>query len=139
MIDEIGPDRTGIRISPGATLGGIDEGAEGPDLYRHLVAELATLDLAYLHVAQGSHDALLADIRKLWPNALLVNRGNRPREAAGADVEAGLADVAPVARWALANPDFIERFASGAPFNDADPKTFYGGGAEGYVDYPTLA
>lgn len=139
VAEEIGADRTGIRLSPGSTLGGIEEGAEGPDLYRRLVAELVKLDLAYLHVAQGGNDALLAELRKLWPNALLVNRGNRPREKAAADVEVGLADVAPVARWALANPDFVERYRTGAPLNEADPKTFYGGDAKGYVDYPTLA
>ena len=139
VAEDIGADRTGIRLSPGSTLGGLDEGAEGPDLYRHLVSRLATLDLAYVHVAQGKNDALLADLRKLWPNALLVNRGNRPRESAGADIEAGLADVAAIGRWALANPDFIERYKSAAPLNDADPKTFYGGGAAGYVDYPRLA
>ncbi|MGH8116937.1 MAG: alkene reductase, partial [Rhodanobacteraceae bacterium] len=31
---EIGADRTAIRLSPGLTLWGIDEGPEGPDLYR---------------------------------------------------------------------------------------------------------
>ena len=40
---EIGADRTAIRLSPGLTLNGIDEGAEGPDLYRYLVAELGKL------------------------------------------------------------------------------------------------
>src|SRR5580692_9178325 len=47
---EIGADRTAIRLSPGITMWGIDEGAEGPALYRHLVAELNKLGLAYLHV-----------------------------------------------------------------------------------------
>ena len=138
VVDGIGAERTGIRISPGSSLGGLDEGPEGPDLYRRFVAELAKLNLAYVHVAQGKNDALLKNIRQLWPNALLVNRGNRPREMAGADVETGLADVAPVARWALANPDFIERFKQGAVLNEADPATLYGGGAHGYTDYPRL-
>jgi N-ethylmaleimide reductase len=37
---EIGADRTGIHLSPGATLGDIDE---GPDTYRYLVRRLARL------------------------------------------------------------------------------------------------
>ncbi|HET8554611.1 MAG TPA: alkene reductase [Rhodanobacteraceae bacterium] len=138
VAERIGPERTGIRLSPGSPLGGIDEGAEGPDLYRHLVAGLAEFDLAYLHLSHAGDDDLLRDIRRLWPNALLVNRGNRPLEALGADVEAGLADMAPVARWALANPDFIERLRRGAPLNELDPTTLYVGGASGYTDYPTL-
>lgn len=138
VAERIGPERTGIRLSPGSRLGGIDEGAEGPDLYRHLVAGLAEFDLAYLHLSHAGDDDLLRDIRRLWPNALLVNRGNRPLEALGDDIEAGLADVAPVARWALANPDFIERVRHDAPLNELDPATLYGGGAAGYTDYPTL-
>jgi 2,4-dienoyl-CoA reductase-like NADH-dependent reductase (Old Yellow Enzyme family) len=138
VAEAIGPERTGLRISPASRLGGIDEGPDGASLYRYLVPELAELDLAYLHVAHGRNEDLLADIRRLWPNTLLVARGNRPLEEAAADVEAGIADMAPVARWALANPDFVERYRRGAPLNKPDPATFYGGGAKGYTDYPKL-
>ena len=39
----------------------------------------------------------------------------------------------------LANPDLPERFRLGAPFNEADQTSFYGGDEKGYTDYPTLA
>jgi len=38
----------------------------------------------------------------------------------------------------IANPDLPERIKQGAELNAADPTTFYGGGAEGYTDYPAL-
>jgi N-ethylmaleimide reductase len=38
----------------------------------------------------------------------------------------------------IANPDLVKRIALGAPFNEGDTSSFYSGGAEGYVDYPTL-
>jgi len=63
---EIGADRTGIRLLPGSTLWGIDEGAEGPDLYRHLVAEFDAVGLAYLHVMHQGNEDLLAELRRLW-------------------------------------------------------------------------
>ncbi|MCQ4325788.1 alkene reductase [Stutzerimonas stutzeri] len=135
---EIGADRTGIRLSPGSRLGGIDEGKNYGELYRTLVAELAQLDLAYLHVAHNGDEPLLKDIRALWPGVLLVNRVNRPLELIGQDVESGLADVSPVGRWALSNPDFVQRLRTGQPLNEPDPQTFYGGGARGYTDYPRL-
>ncbi|UAX97597.1 alkene reductase [Ensifer adhaerens] len=135
---EIGADRTGIRLSPGSRLSSIDEGDSYAPLYRYLTAELAKLDLVYLHVVHSGNEELLRDIRALWPNTLLVIRPNRPIEDIGMDVEAGLADVVPVGRWALANPDFVERLRRSAPLNTADHTTFYGGGAEGYTDYPTL-
>lgn len=139
IVREIGAERTAIRLSPGSTLGGIDEGAQTAAIYRELVARLAPLGLAYLHVAQGSDEDLLKDIRRLWPSTLLVNRPNRALETIGADIESGLADMVSVARWALANPDFVERLRTGAPLNAADPATFFAGGARGYVDYPALA
>lgn len=137
VVDRVGADRTGIRLSPGATLGGLDEGPESDDLYRHLVAGLAKLDLAFLDVYSFTADGLLDDIRGLWPNALLLIREGRTLDEIGADVEAGRADVAPVAKWALADPDFVDRLRASAPLNDPDPATFYTGGARGYTDYPT--
>ena len=138
VAQRIGAHRTGIRLSPGSRLGGIDEGPDSDALYRHLVDGLAPLDLAYLHLTQGRNEALLRDLRQRWPNTLLVNRIDRPLAALGNDIEAGLADMAPVGRWALANPDFVERLQARAPLNTPDPATFYGAGAAGYTDYPRL-
>ena len=139
VADEIGADRTALRLSPGLTLGGIDEGAEGPALYRELVAALAPLKLAYLHLMYGGSDEQLADIRRLWPSTLMVLRLGRTLEGLGQDIVSGQADMTSIGRWALANPDFIERLREGAPFNEPNPVTFYGGGAAGYTDYPRLA
>ncbi|MCP3447294.1 alkene reductase [Bradyrhizobium sp. CCGUVB14] len=135
---EIGADKTAIRLSPGITMWGIDEGAEGPDLYRHLVAELDKLSLAYLHIMHQGDDGLLADLRKLWRGKLIVNRPGRPRDHIGSDVAAGLADLEAYGQMVLANPDFIARLKSGAPLNEADRTTFFGGTARGYTDYPAL-
>lgn len=139
IAEEIGADRTAIRLSPGTAMWGIDEGAEGPDLYRYLVAELDQLGLAYLHVMHLGNEALLADLRRLWKGALVLNRPGRPREQIGADVAAGLADLEAYGQMVLANPDFIERLKTGAAMNDADRNTFFGGTAQGYIDYPALA
>jgi len=135
---EIGADRTAIRLSPGITLWGIDEGEEGPALYRYLVAELDKLGLAYLHVMHQGDETLLSDIRKLWKGTLVLNRPGRPREQIGADIEAGLAEVEAYGQMVLANPDFITRLMTNAPFNPADRSTFFGGGAVGYTDYPSV-
>jgi len=138
VVEEIGADRTGFRISPGNTLGGINEGSSGPDTYRYLVKELAKRNLAYLHVAQKEDEALLREIRLIWGSALLVNRAGRPLDRLAADMDAGLADVAPIGIWALANPDVVERIKTGAPLNQPDRATIYGAGSRGYTDYPTL-
>ncbi len=137
VAEEIGPDRTGIRFSPGNKFNDIVEGATGP-LYRALVGQFAHLNLGYLHLVQAGDDELLRWIRPRWPTALIVNRPGRPRQKIAMDVDAGLADIASVATFALANPDLVARLKTGAPLNEADPATFYGGGERGYTDYPVL-
>lgn len=141
IAEEIGADRTGFRISPGSSAGGLNEGPHGEDVYRALIPELAKLNLLYLHVMYPASrpDDFLKEIRQAWPHTLLVNRAGRSLENISADIDAGLADVAPVGAWALANPDLVARLKAGAPLNLADRATLYGGDAKGYTDYPTLA
>lgn len=138
IVEEIGAERTAFRISPGTPLGGIQDGEQGPELYRYLVKELAQLDLAYLHIMHLGNEELLQDIRSIWTNPLLVNRAGRALENLSIDLDNGLADIIPVGAWALANPDLVERLKIGAPLNEADPSTFFGIGSKGYTDYPTL-
>jgi N-ethylmaleimide reductase len=139
VANEIGPERTGIRISPGNPFNGIVE-ADVADLYSALIAALAPLDLAYLHVAYAApDDTLLRSLRDAWPTALLLNRPGSDLARRVQDVTDGLADVVTVGSLALANPDLVARLKQGAALNEPDRATFYGGGERGYVDYPTLA
>ncbi|MDF2645036.1 MAG: 1,2-oxophytodienoate reductase [Paenibacillus sp.] len=138
IVEEIGAERTGFRISPGTPLGGIQDGEQGPELYRYLVKELAQLDLAYLHVMHLGNEKLLQDIRSIWTNPLLVNRAGRALENLSVDIDSGLADLVPVGVWSLANPDLVERLQKGAQLNEADSTTFFGLGSKGYTDYPTM-
>jgi 2,4-dienoyl-CoA reductase-like NADH-dependent reductase (Old Yellow Enzyme family) len=139
IAEEIGSDKTAIRLSPGSTMWGINEGSHGPELYRYLVKELNKLGLAYVHVMHLGNDQLLNDIRKLWSGVLILNRPGRAPDQAGADITAGYADMEAYGQMALANPDLVNRLKSNAPLNQANSATFYGGAAEGYTDYPTLA
>jgi len=66
IAEEIGADRTAIRLSPSSTLNGVDEGPEGPAVYHYLVAELDKLGIAYIHIMHHGNEQLLRDIRKLW-------------------------------------------------------------------------
>ena len=52
--------------------------------------------------------------------------------------DSSVLDLVAVGREFLANPDLAERWRTGAELNEPDQSTFYGGGAEGYTDYPTL-
>lgn len=136
--DEIGPERTGIRLSPQGTLNGIEEGESSSEMYRYLISELDKLNLAYLHIMHFGNESLLQDIRQLWSQALLVNRAGRTLDQLTIDLDNELADVITVGTWMIANPDFVERLKLDAPLNTPDRNTIYAGGAEGYTDYPFL-
>lgn len=137
--DEIGADRTAIRLSPGTTLWGIDEGPEGPALYRYLVEELNKLNLAYVHVMHQGNEALLNDIRNLWDSTLILNRPGRERSDIGLDIASGLADLEAYGQMVLANPDFVARLQHNQPMNTADNTSYFGGTEKGYTDYPVLS
>ena len=136
---EIGADPTGIRISPMGGSGGLDEGLEAAELYLYLVTELNKLGLAYLHILHTGQDKLIADLRKIWKGPLLVNRPNAAPENLDQDVKTGLADLVPVGKLALANPDLVTRLQKKATLNAPNPATFFTPGAAGYTDYPALA
>jgi len=137
VAEEIGAGRTGLRLSPGNPYNDIVED-DTRDLYLALVAALAPLDIAYLHLLHGGDEDLLAELRAAWPTALLLNRAGADLEARVADLDAGRADVVTVGTMALANPDLPARLRAGASLNQPDPATFYGGDHRGYTDYPAL-
>lgn len=138
VADEVGADRVGYRVSPGSPLGDIVE-ADVADVYHALVSELAPLGLAYLHIVHLGDEALLRDIRESWRHGLVLNRAGAELDARIQDLRDGLADVVSVGALALANPDLVDRIRGGEPMNAPDASRFYGGGEQGYTDYPRIA
>ncbi len=53
-------------------------------------------------------------------------------------ITSGVADFVAFGVPYIANPDLVERFLVDVPTNKPNPALFYGVGAEGYIDYPTL-
>lgn len=138
VADEIGPERTGLRISPGNRYNDIVE-SDTDELYPALLDALRPLGLAYLHVMHMGDEALLDVLRAHWPTTLILNRGGTDLPTRAEDIENGTADLISVGTLALANPDLVERLRAGVELNAPDPATFYGGGPAGYTDYPTYA
>lgn len=79
----------------------------------------------------------LAELRKHFSGLYIANNGFT-RDLAISHVADGKADLVSFGRPYIANPDLVTRLEKDAPLNKADSDTFYGGGAEGYTDYPTL-
>jgi N-ethylmaleimide reductase len=144
VAEAIGPERVGIRISPAHNIQGATEEdpADVEATYTELVQGIAPLGLAYLSVLADPSLDLVQRLRKEFGGVLVANDGFgqiTTRESAQAVLDDDLADAVAVGRLFLANPDLPERWRTGAELNEPDPDTFYGGGAEGYTDYPSLA
>ena len=140
VVDEIGAGRVGLRISPGNSAGDMHE-VDTVGAYEALLARIAPLGLAYLHVLIDPSAPEFGTIRGAWPGTLVLNTG-REIDTSFCQLdelaEWGVIGAAAVGRSFLANPDLIERLRVGAELNEPDVATFYSPGAVGYVDYPTL-
>ena len=140
MSGAIGADQVGIRISPHNTTGTIAE-EDVPELYGALLARLAPLELAYLHVMETKDRDLTLRLRKEWPTTLILNPATAPDFTGPGElalIEDGTADVIAFGALFLANPDLPARLAAGGPFNTPDFGKLFGGDHEGYTDYPAL-
>ena len=81
-------------------------------------------------------------LRKLFDGPVIFNDGfgvTSTLETAQAAVDSGRADLVAFGRAFIANPDLPRRLAEELPLNPPRPESFYGGDAEGYVDYPAYA
>jgi N-ethylmaleimide reductase len=140
---EAGPERTGIRISPVTPANDISDSNPQP-LYDTIVDQLSALKLVYIHVVEGAtggpRDIAPFDfgsLRKRFSGAYIANNGY-DFDLANKVLAANEADLIAFGKPFISNPDLVERLKRGAPLNEWDKATFYGGGAKGYTDYPVL-
>ncbi|MEW5289478.1 alkene reductase [Erwinia papayae] len=138
-------DRIGIRISPLGPFNGLDNGEDQEAAALYYITELAKRNLAYLHISEPDwaggkpySEAFRKAIRAVYPG-VIIGAGAYTAEKAENLIEKGLIDAAAFGRVYIANPDLVARLQQNAPLNEQRPELFYGGGAEGYTDYPTLA
>jgi N-ethylmaleimide reductase len=139
----IGADRVGVRLAPVTPANDMHD-SDPQALFGRAVERLDALGIAYVHVIEGAtggpRDNLPFDyaaLRAKFRNAWIVNNGY-DREMAEAAIRDGRADAVAFGTAYIANPDLVRRFREHAPLNQGNHDTYYGGGAEGYIDYPAL-
>jgi N-ethylmaleimide reductase len=135
-------ERVGVRLSPSNPFNDIAD-SNPAGTFGHAVAELAKLNLAYLHLVEPTDQKVAtlgirldaAHFRARWRGPLIACTGY-DRERANAVLAAGSADLIAFGTLFLANPDLPERFRRNAALNRPVRETFYGGAEKGYTDYP---
>ena len=116
-------------LVPGAGRG-LERGDPGGEGGRRKIAFICARE----HVGP---DSLGPQLKQAFGGVYIANEGF---DGAGAQaaLDAGWADAVAFGKAFLANPDLPARLRAGAPLNPPRPESFYGPGAEGYVDYPAL-
>jgi N-ethylmaleimide reductase len=145
VLGEVPAKRVGVRLSPLFGRNGIAD-ANPAETFGYVAERLNEQGIAYLHVADTDvmagaapkMEAMLPFTRPRFRGPLMLNGAFDPERAAKA-IASGDAELVAFGRLYLANPDLPQRIRRGGPYNEPDPATFYGGGEEGYIDYPALS
>lgn len=144
LIRVVGGEKVGIKIAPfhcyGDTI--LDDPAA---TYTYLIEKLNEMDFAYVEIMRCSpnfpspeHYAAGDEIERFGSKirqAVIANAGY-DRASAEAELEKGIAKLISFGKLYIANPDLPERFEKNAPLSEPDRATIYGGGEQGYIDYP---
>jgi N-ethylmaleimide reductase len=135
--------RVGIRLSPVSPANNAID-SQPAATFGYLAAQLGARNLAYIHVIEGAtggpRDNVAFDflaLRKAFAGAYIANN-DYTRDLAIDTLQKGDADLIAFGKLFIANPDLVERLHKNAPLNTPKQESFYGGGAEGYTDYPAL-
>ena len=146
VIGVIGADRTGVRFSPNGDTQGTNDSNPVP-LFTAAAKVLSDLGVAYLELREpgfegtfgrGEVPPIAPDIRRVFAGPLILN-SDYDGASGQAMIDSGVADAITFGRTFIANPDLVHRIAAKLPLAKDNPKSWYGGGAEGYVDYPAAS
>jgi N-ethylmaleimide reductase len=144
----IGSQRVGIRFSPFGQNSDMPPYPDAEQTYLQLGRELADRRIAYMHFMDQSGyrsmpaqisdkvHSLLRKLRPTFDKGALILAGGQTLAKANGLIASGTIDLAAFGQPFIANPDLVARLRNGWPLAKPERETYYGGGAEGYVDYP---
>lgn len=146
LINSVGSDKVGIKISPFHPYG--DMVLDAPvETYGYLFEELNKLEFAYVELMRRSpafpsptHYPEVDEI-ELFGNQIkqvVIANSGYDKDTAEAEIEKGVARMVSFGTLFLANPDLPKRFELNTELNEPDRATMFGGGEQGYIDYPFL-
>lgn len=142
VVDAIGGDRVGMRISPYGTFNGMQTDALTHEVYAALAKALSDLGLVYIHMVDHSAAGapaptpeICALVRSTFKGAYILS-GGYDAVRADSDLKAGKGDLVAFGKPFISNPNLVQRMQTGEPLAPVDFSTLYTPGPKGYTDYP---
>ena len=148
VVEAVGSDKVGIRLSPFSTFQGMKMADPIPQ-FSHVIQGLRELKLGYIHLVEsrvtGNADNEATEkvdpLLKVWGKTgpVLLAGGFQPDSAKRAVEEeyTGQDVLVVFGRHFISNPDLPFRIQKGIPLNKYNRNTFYKNKSpEGYIDYP---
>lgn len=143
VVGVAGGERVGVRLAPLTTLqGAVDDTPQAT--YLAAAHVLDQLGVGYLHIAEADwEDAPVMPVAfkealRITYRGTLIYAGKYTLARAEEALANGWADLIGFGRPFIANPDLPQRLRAGAVLNEPDRATYFGGGVEGFTDYPVL-
>jgi N-ethylmaleimide reductase len=148
VISVFGSERVGVRFAPlfettdeeRVYLGLVESDPHAT--YIQAAALLNQLGIGYLSIAEADWDnspelpvSFRKALRETFSNPIMYS-GCYTQEKAERVLADGHGDLFGFGRTFIANPDLPKRFKEGLPLNPVNHATLYGGGEQGYIDYP---
>jgi N-ethylmaleimide reductase len=139
VCEEWPANRVGLRLTPENSFNDMSD-SDPQSHFEYFVSELKSRGLAYLHILEGDMTGKAPTVnyralRDTFGGTYIANNGYDKQRAITALAQ-GDCDLVAFGVPFLANPDLVHRLQQDVPLNPANQDTFYGGGAEGYTDYP---
>ncbi len=132
-----GADRVGMHLAPRGDAHDMGD-SDLAGLFTTVAKELGKRKLAFLCARENFQQEPLGPKMKAAFGGVYIANESFTADSAREAIAAGKADAVAFGKPAIANPDLVERFRSGAELNEPDPSTFYASGPKGYLDYPIL-
>lgn len=131
-----GADHVGVHLAPRGDAHDMGD-SDASAVFHHAARELGKRKLAFLCARESyGQPALGPSLKQAFGGVYIANEGFTAESAREA-ILSGKADAVAFGKDAIATPDLVERFRTGAPLNEQDPNTFYADGPVGYTDYPS--
>jgi 2,4-dienoyl-CoA reductase-like NADH-dependent reductase (Old Yellow Enzyme family) len=133
-----GADRVGLHLAPRGDSHDIRD-SDPRSTFGYVAREAGKRRIAFIFARESLGAKRIGPQLKADFGGVFIANEELTQASASQILAAGEADAAAFGKLFIANPDLVERFRREAALNAPKPESFFGDGAAGYTDYPSLA